>query len=88
MVGLYTKGAAILTTLGGGAQGHIGIVMDGTLYSTLSTTAYTLWVQPTRGSLPTRATLVDRDIMEAQYKKEKVTYDIHNTVEEAIKTQS
>eukprot|EP00957_Ditylum_brightwellii_P045879 3480171-Ditylum_brightwellii.AAC.2 len=61
--------------------------MDNTLYYTLSTIAYTPPVRPTRGTLTTRATLVDRDVVETQYKKEKAMYDDHNTEEEAIKTQ-
>eukprot|EP00957_Ditylum_brightwellii_P179593 13680801-Ditylum_brightwellii.AAC.1 len=37
MMELYPTTVLVPTTLEGGAHGHIGLVMDATLYSTLST---------------------------------------------------
>eukprot|EP00957_Ditylum_brightwellii_P136717 10425849-Ditylum_brightwellii.AAC.1 len=62
MMALYTNVAAVPTMLGGGAHGHIGLVMEAGLYGTLSGgTAYTAPPEPVRGPLPARATLVDRE---------------------------
>ena len=36
---LYANASAIPTTLGGGHNGHIGLIMDAALYDNVSTTA-------------------------------------------------
>eukprot|EP00957_Ditylum_brightwellii_P205231 15342941-Ditylum_brightwellii.AAC.1 len=64
MMELYANMASIPTTLGGGAHGHIELVMEATLYSTLLTTAYTSPPQPTRGTLLARPTLIYRKLVE------------------------
>eukprot|EP00957_Ditylum_brightwellii_P211220 15365909-Ditylum_brightwellii.AAC.2 len=84
---LYANAAAVPNVLGGCAHGHIGLVMNTTLYSTLSTTTFTTPTHSTRSTLFPRATIGDRETMEHQYKIEKAIYDNHNTVEEAVKTQ-
>eukprot|EP00957_Ditylum_brightwellii_P060131 4566533-Ditylum_brightwellii.AAC.1 len=61
MMAMYTNAASVPTILGGGAHSHIGLVMDATLYATLSTTAYITATAPVRTVLPPRAQLVDRD---------------------------
>ena len=38
---LYANVAAILTTLGGGYNGHIGLIMDVSVYANVSTPSYT-----------------------------------------------
>eukprot|EP00957_Ditylum_brightwellii_P089950 6849978-Ditylum_brightwellii.AAC.1 len=59
---LYTNAAAVPTTLGGGAHGHIRLVMEAGFYRTLSGgTAYTPPPEPIRGQLPARTTLADRE---------------------------
>eukprot|EP00957_Ditylum_brightwellii_P113742 8672171-Ditylum_brightwellii.AAC.1 len=50
---LYANAAAVPTTLGGGAHGHIGLVMKAGLYGTLSGgTAYNAPPEPTGEQLP------------------------------------
>eukprot|EP00957_Ditylum_brightwellii_P145854 11106186-Ditylum_brightwellii.AAC.1 len=59
---LYANAAAVPTALGGGAHGHIGLVMEAGLYGTLSSgTAYTAPPEPVRGPLPACASLADRE---------------------------
>eukprot|EP00957_Ditylum_brightwellii_P022672 1709767-Ditylum_brightwellii.AAC.1 len=52
---LYENTATIPSSLGGGAHGHIGLVMEPTLYSSLSTTAYNAPSAPARTTLPGNA---------------------------------
>ena len=55
---LYANAATLPTTLGGGRHGHIGIIMQPTLYTTLSTVAYNTPTDP--GPLPVfRRTKID-----------------------------
>eukprot|EP00957_Ditylum_brightwellii_P134642 10264535-Ditylum_brightwellii.AAC.1 len=77
---LYANAAAVPTTLGGGAHGHIGLVMEAGLYETLSGgTAYTVPPEPIQGQSPARATLADRENHERLYRADKREYDNHNT---------
>eukprot|EP00957_Ditylum_brightwellii_P068158 5173898-Ditylum_brightwellii.AAC.1 len=84
---LYANAIAVPTMLRSGAHGHISLVMDKTLYTTLPTTVYAAPAQPIRATLSPRATVVDQETMEHQYKLEKVIYDNHNMVEEVVKAQ-
>eukprot|EP00957_Ditylum_brightwellii_P066356 5037111-Ditylum_brightwellii.AAC.1 len=77
---LYANAASVSTTLGGGVHGHIGLVVDMSLHSVLSTTMYAAPTQPTRATLV--ATMVER-----QYTNKKSIHDNHNAAEEAVKTQ-
>ena len=43
---LYTNAAAILETLGGGRNDHIGLLSDAEVYANVSTTAYTRPTEP------------------------------------------
>ena len=45
---LYANSAATPTTLGGGRNGHIGLIMDAVFYANTSITAYT---RPTEAGL-------------------------------------
>eukprot|EP00957_Ditylum_brightwellii_P097877 7454277-Ditylum_brightwellii.AAC.1 len=64
MMAMYANAVAIPTTLGGGgAHGHIGLIMDATQYAMLSGTPYAKPNEPVRGAMPTRATLVDREVV-------------------------
>eukprot|EP00957_Ditylum_brightwellii_P043311 3282636-Ditylum_brightwellii.AAC.1 len=49
---LYENAATIPSSLGGGAHGRTGLVMEPTLYSSLSATAYNAPSAPTRTTLP------------------------------------
>eukprot|EP00957_Ditylum_brightwellii_P066026 5007924-Ditylum_brightwellii.AAC.1 len=53
---LYQNAAIIPSSLGGGAHGHIGLVMEPMLYSSLSATAYNALSAPTRATLAGNAT--------------------------------
>jgi hypothetical protein len=48
---LYNNATSVATSLGGGRQGHIGLIMIATLCATLSDTAYVTPADP--GALPT-----------------------------------
>eukprot|EP00957_Ditylum_brightwellii_P159217 12118309-Ditylum_brightwellii.AAC.1 len=61
---LYENAATIPSSLGGGAHGHIGLVMELTLYSGLSATAYNA------PSAPTRATLAGNTISQVCYEED------------------
>eukprot|EP00957_Ditylum_brightwellii_P184045 14019224-Ditylum_brightwellii.AAC.1 len=52
---LYKNAATIPSSLGGGAHGHIDLVMELMLYSSLSATAYNALSAPTRTMLPGNA---------------------------------
>eukprot|EP00957_Ditylum_brightwellii_P098706 7518887-Ditylum_brightwellii.AAC.1 len=45
---LYENAATIPSSLGGGAHGHIGLMMEPILYSSLSATVYNAPSAPTR----------------------------------------
>eukprot|EP00957_Ditylum_brightwellii_P066068 5011389-Ditylum_brightwellii.AAC.1 len=53
---LYENAVAIPSSLGGGLHGHIGLVMEPTLYSSLLATAYNAPSAPTRATLAGNAT--------------------------------
>ena len=42
----YANSAAILTTLRGGHNGHIGLIMDASVYANFTTTAYARPMEP------------------------------------------
>eukprot|EP00957_Ditylum_brightwellii_P053486 4053456-Ditylum_brightwellii.AAC.1 len=52
----YENAATIPSSLGGGAHGHIRLVTEPTLYSSLSATAYNAPSAPTRATLAGNAT--------------------------------
>eukprot|EP00957_Ditylum_brightwellii_P167548 12754922-Ditylum_brightwellii.AAC.1 len=49
---LHENAATVPSNLGRGAHGHIGLVMEPTLYSSLSATTYNALSAPTRAMLP------------------------------------
>eukprot|EP00957_Ditylum_brightwellii_P167043 12716890-Ditylum_brightwellii.AAC.1 len=66
---LYENAAAIPLSLGGGAHGHIGLVMEPTLYSSLSATAYNAPSAPARVTLAGNATYQVHYEEDNHYKK-------------------
>eukprot|EP00957_Ditylum_brightwellii_P030730 2328734-Ditylum_brightwellii.AAC.1 len=58
---LYKNAATIASSLGGGAHGHIGLLMEPTLYFSLSAMVYNA------PSAPTRATLAGNATSQVQY---------------------
>ena len=83
---LYGNAGAIPTGLGGGGHGHIGLVMDPALYTTLSATGYVSPTAPNR-TPPGNLTAVEREEAEKIYLKAKGEYDDHNTMQELLKAQ-
>eukprot|EP00957_Ditylum_brightwellii_P070247 5337021-Ditylum_brightwellii.AAC.1 len=62
MMALYGNAVAVPTTLGGGAHGHIGLVIEAGLYGTFSGgTAYNAPQESIRGQLPAHTTLANRE---------------------------
>ena len=43
---MYANAATILSSLGGGQHGHIGLIMKAALYQTLSDTSFTALLDP------------------------------------------
>jgi hypothetical protein len=85
---LYSNAATLTTTLGGGQNGHIGIIMPATLYATLSNTLYT--APPDPGAVPTHAvnaTAAVRETDRLNHKAAQKLFDHHNNMNDALKTQ-
>ena len=86
---LYGNASSIPTTLGGGAHGHLGLVMSPALYFTIAAAAYTAPINP--GALPhypngrigveLRQQIRDMHVIETRL------FDTHNNVADALKTQ-
>eukprot|EP00957_Ditylum_brightwellii_P105810 8069271-Ditylum_brightwellii.AAC.1 len=74
---LYKNAATIPSSLGGGAHGHIGLVMEPTLNSSLSAMAYNATSAPTRATLVGNTTFQVRYEEDHCYKKELDTYENH-----------
>eukprot|EP00957_Ditylum_brightwellii_P107598 8209096-Ditylum_brightwellii.AAC.1 len=85
---LYKNVATIPSSLGGGAHGHIGLVMESTLYSSLSAMAYNAPSAPTRTTLPGNVTSQVRYNKDHQYKRELDSYENHITMDNVIKNKS
>ena len=84
---LYGNATSLLTTLGRGKYGHIGIIMTPQLYTTLENTPYKS--PPDPGITPTHATgasVVIRQTDFLKHKEERIIYENHHTMEDALKT--
>eukprot|EP00957_Ditylum_brightwellii_P188638 14360929-Ditylum_brightwellii.AAC.1 len=84
---LYENAATIPSSLGGGAHGHIGLVIEPMLYSSLSATSYNAPSAPTRTTLPGNASSQVRYDEDSRYKKELDTYENHIAMDDVIKKQ-
>ena len=85
---LYGNAASLPTTIGGGAHGHIGLLMTPALYATLSPSPYESPDDP--GPTPNhtaRATTEQRETNRIQHKEERRLYDNNNNMDDAIKSQ-
>ena len=87
---LFANAAVIPTTLGGGQHGHIGLVMNDQLYTTLSTTAFVIPADP--GPLPVFSpnityTAAHRDTIIREHKEQRRLYDTITNVDLALKKQ-
>ncbi len=85
---LYANAATLATTLGGGAHGHIGIIMQQPLYATLTATPYIEPAEPTVLPVyPPNTTAATREIIRAKHKEEQRIFSNHNNMDDALKAQ-
>ena len=85
---LYGNAATLATTLGGGAHGHIGIIMTNALYATLTATPYTAPIDPgVLPIIPLNATIAVRENLRVEHKEERRIYDNHINMDDALKGQ-
>jgi hypothetical protein len=85
---LYGNAASLPSPLGGGAHGHIGILMSVPLYATLSATNY---IDPTDPGatphFPARATDAARDTIRHAHTEKRRVFENHNNMDDALKAQ-
>eukprot|EP00957_Ditylum_brightwellii_P177963 13554834-Ditylum_brightwellii.AAC.1 len=84
---LHENAATIPLSLGGGAHGHIGLVMEPILYSSLSATAYNAPSAPTRTMLAGNASSQVRHDEDNCYKKELDMYENHIAMDDVMKNK-
>eukprot|EP00957_Ditylum_brightwellii_P066717 5062769-Ditylum_brightwellii.AAC.1 len=84
---LYKNAATILSSLDKGVHGHIGLVMEPTLYSSLSAMAYNAPSAPARTTLPGNASSQVWYDEDNCYKKELDTYESHIAMDDVMKKQ-
>jgi hypothetical protein len=85
---LYGNAASLPTTIGGGAHGHIGLIITTVLYATLRPTAYTVPEDP--GPVVTHAANASPSIRERNTitcKEARRIYDNNANMDSALKTQ-
>jgi hypothetical protein len=85
---LYSNAASLPTTIRGGANGHIGLIMTTVLYATLTPMAYTAPDDP--GPVVTHAANTPPSIRERNtitYKEARRIYDNNANMDSALKTQ-
>eukprot|EP00957_Ditylum_brightwellii_P189585 14431178-Ditylum_brightwellii.AAC.1 len=84
---LYKNAATIPSSLGWGAHGHIGLVMEPMLYLNLSVTAYSAPSALIRTTLPGNASSQVRYDEDNCYKKELDTDENHIAMGDVMKKQ-
>ena len=85
---MYGNAETLSTTLGGGANGHVGLIMKVTLYVTLSATAYVAPIEPPLTPVvPPTATSAARQHLRDQHAEEQRIYTNHVNMDDALKTQ-
>jgi hypothetical protein len=82
---LYGNAASLPTTLGGGAHGHIGLLMTQAIYATISATPYILPNDP--GPAPTNGNAAAREAARIQHKELRRVFDNNTSMDDAIKAQ-
>eukprot|EP00957_Ditylum_brightwellii_P125841 9593098-Ditylum_brightwellii.AAC.1 len=87
MLKLYENAAVIPSSLGGEAYGHIGLVMEPALYSTLLVTAYTAPMTPTKTTMWGNTSAQTRYDEDNRYEKELDTYENHITMNDVLNKQ-
>ena len=85
---MYGNAAILPTTLGGGAHGHVGLIMKATLYVKLEATSYvTPNEPPLTPDVPTTATSASRQQLRYQHAEEHRIFTNHVNMDDALKTQ-
>jgi hypothetical protein len=85
---LYGNTASLATTTGGGAHGHIGLIMTPALSSTLTDTPYMTPIDPgILPNIPQNATVAQREHIRTQHKEARRIYDTHINMDDALKGQ-
>ena len=85
---LYGNAASLSTTSGGGAHGHIGLIMTPALYATLTATPYLAPIDPgILPNIPNRSTAESREQIIREHKEERRVYDNNTTMDDALKGQ-
>ena len=85
---MYGNAATLPTTLGGGAHGHVGLIMKATLYVTLSATAYfTPNEPPLTPDVPSTVTSASRQKLRDQHAEEHRIFTNNVYMDVALKTQ-
>jgi hypothetical protein len=85
---LYSNAATLATTLGGGRNGHIGIIMPAALCATLSDRPYN--GPPDPGAVPTHAVAANAATQETDcinHKAAQKLFEHHNNMNDALKAQ-
>jgi hypothetical protein len=85
---LYGNAASLPTTIGGGAHGHIGLLVTPALYATLSATPYI--APPDPGPTPNHPNNVTAGVRETsriQHKEDRRIFDNNTNMDNAIKSQ-
>jgi hypothetical protein len=85
---LYGNAATLTTTLGGGRNGHIGIIMPAELYATLSATPY--HGPPDPGPIPIHSAAANsaaRETDRINHRAAQKLFEQHNNMNDALKTQ-
>lgn len=85
---LYANSASLPTTLGGGAHGHIGLVMSPILYTTISAIPYVSPADP--GPAPTFAanvTALNKENRRVQHAEQRQIFDNNTNMDDALKAQ-
>jgi hypothetical protein len=85
---LYSNAASLTTALGGGAHGHIGLIMTDNLYTTLTATPYVTPIDPgVIPLIPNGATTVKRENLRIDHKEVRRIFDNHTNMDDALKAQ-
>jgi hypothetical protein len=85
---LYGNAATLATTLGGGAHGHVGIIMLQPLYATLTATPYIAPAEPpVQPNYPLPNTVATRELIRAEHKEEQRIFNNHTNMDDALKAQ-
>ena len=85
---LYGNAASLSTTSGGGAHGHIGLIMTAALYATLTATPYVVPVDPgVIANIPPNSTGAAREQLRTEHKEARRIYDNTTNMDDALKGQ-